>query len=108
MAPDLRASERPIAIACLGFVTFRPDPLFSVPFFMAFISRSTFCEAFGPYWLWLDFLLADFLAAGLLVDFLAAADFLALLDFLAGLDFFVAIRLSYKVGSKFALFWLQF
>jgi hypothetical protein len=46
-----------MAIACFGFVTFWPDPLFSFPFLKAFISRSTLLEALGPYFLPLDFLL---------------------------------------------------
>ena len=59
-APDFRASDKPIAIACLGFVTFWPDPLFSLPALNAFISRSTLCDAFGPYWV--DFFALDFFA----------------------------------------------
>jgi len=66
-----------MAIACFGFVTFRPDPLFSFPFLNAFISRSTLFPAFGLYFLVLDFFL--------LVLFFAA-DFLALLDFLVAMD----------------------
>ena len=44
-APFLRASLRPIAIACLRLVTFRPDPLLSVPFFLRRIVDLTFFEA---------------------------------------------------------------
>ena len=44
-----RASLSPIAIACLRLVTFRPDPLFSVPFFLRRIVDSTFLEADLPY-----------------------------------------------------------
>jgi hypothetical protein len=41
--PSRRASERPIAMACLRLVTFLPDlPLFNVPFLRFFIARSTF------------------------------------------------------------------
>jgi hypothetical protein len=47
--PARRASERPIAIACLGFFTLRPLPDLSVPFLNAFISRSTSACAFAPY-----------------------------------------------------------
>src|SRR5271165_5253992 len=55
-APALRASDRPIAIACLGFVTFCPlRPDFSLPCFIAFISRSTDAEALGPYFFALEF-----------------------------------------------------
>ena len=47
-APALRASDRPMAIACLRLVTFFPlRPDFSFPCFIAFISRSTDCGSFG-------------------------------------------------------------
>jgi hypothetical protein len=49
-APLLRASERPIAIACFRLLTFRPErPLFSVPALRFFIARPTFFEAFFEY-----------------------------------------------------------
>lgn len=38
-----------MAIACLGFVTFFPLPLFSLPRLNSCISCSTFFCAFGPY-----------------------------------------------------------
>ena len=42
-APAFRASDRPIAMACLRFVTFLPDrPLFSVPRFISCMARLTF------------------------------------------------------------------
>ena len=42
-APLFRASERPIAIACLRLVTFFPLlPLFNVPFFFSCIALFTF------------------------------------------------------------------
>jgi hypothetical protein len=48
--PERRASERPMAIACFRLVTFFPDrPLFSVPCLRSFIARSTFSDAFLPY-----------------------------------------------------------
>jgi hypothetical protein len=48
--PSLRASDKPIAIACLRLVTFLPlRPLFSLPCFIAFISRSTSLPADGLY-----------------------------------------------------------
>jgi hypothetical protein len=48
--PSLRASDNPIAIACFGFVTVFPlRPLFSLPCFIAFISRSTSLLADGLY-----------------------------------------------------------
>ena len=48
--PSARASERPIAIACLRLVTFRPErPLFNVPALRFFITRSTSAEAFLEY-----------------------------------------------------------
>ncbi|HUB29254.1 MAG TPA: hypothetical protein VL967_06135 [Terracidiphilus sp.] len=63
MAPFLRASDNPIAIACFGFVTFLPlRPDLSFPCFIVFISRSTELEAFGLYFLPLDFLELVFFA----------------------------------------------
>jgi hypothetical protein len=50
LAPSLRASDKPIAIACFLLVTFFPDrPLFNVPAFRSCIARSTFLDAFLPY-----------------------------------------------------------
>lgn len=85
-APSRRASERPIAMACLGLVTFLPlRPDFSLPCFISFISRSTEAEAFGPYFLPLDFLAGAFFVL----------DFLALVLFLPDeLSFTVGIVLS--------------
>jgi hypothetical protein len=48
-APFLRASLRPMAIACFRLFTLRPDPLFSVPFFRRLIVDSTLFEAALPY-----------------------------------------------------------
>ena len=49
-APARRASERPIAIACLRLFTVFPDrPLFSVPLLRSCIARLTFCAAFLLY-----------------------------------------------------------
>src|SRR3954471_7854584 len=48
--PARRASESPIAIACLRLVTFFPElPLFSVPALRSFIAFPTFSDAFFPY-----------------------------------------------------------
>jgi hypothetical protein len=47
--PFSRASLSPMAIACLRLVTFRPDPLLSVPFFFRRIANSTFFDADFPY-----------------------------------------------------------
>jgi hypothetical protein len=59
-APFLRASESPMAIACLRLVTFLPlRPDLSVPFFLRFIALSTRFEAALPYFLPCE----DFLAA---------------------------------------------
>jgi hypothetical protein len=45
-APERRASDRPMAIACLRLVTFRPErPLFNVPRFRSCIAFSTFLDA---------------------------------------------------------------
>lgn len=50
LLPAARASDNPIAIACLRLVTFLPEcPLFSVPAFISFMTSSTFFDAFLPY-----------------------------------------------------------
>src|ERR1700758_3395219 len=50
LAPDSRASESPIAIACLRLLTFLPDlPDLSLPRFISCIARPTLEEAFWPY-----------------------------------------------------------
>ena len=49
-APPLRASERPIAMACFRLVTFFPVlPLWSLPSFRSSIAFSTFVDAAGEY-----------------------------------------------------------
>jgi hypothetical protein len=49
-APARRASESPIAMACLRLVTFFPDfPLFKVPLFRSSMTFLTFACAFFPY-----------------------------------------------------------
>jgi hypothetical protein len=48
--PFARASDRPIAIACLRLLTVLPDrPLFNVPALRFFIARLTSAEAFFEY-----------------------------------------------------------
>jgi hypothetical protein len=48
--PSARASDNPIAIACLRLVTFFLErPLFSVPALRFFIARSTLADAFLEY-----------------------------------------------------------
>src|SRR6266513_1728738 len=50
LAPARRASDSPMAMACLRLFTFLPDrPLFRVPFLRSRIARSTFSDAFLPY-----------------------------------------------------------
>jgi hypothetical protein len=50
LPPSRRASERPIAIACLRLFTFFPElPLLSVPCFRSCIAFSTLSDAFFPY-----------------------------------------------------------
>src|SRR5689334_10693548 len=50
LPPARRASDRPIAIACLRLVTFLPErPLRSVPALRSSIARFTFAPAFFPY-----------------------------------------------------------
>jgi hypothetical protein len=61
LAPSLRASESPIAMACLRLFTFFPlRPDFSFPRLYSCISRSTDLEAFGPYFRFEDFFCAIF------------------------------------------------
>jgi hypothetical protein len=49
LPPARRASERPIAMACLRLVTFLPDrPERSWPRFISCMLFSTFCDAFAP------------------------------------------------------------
>jgi hypothetical protein len=49
-APARRASDKPMAIACLRLFTFFPErPLFNVPRLRSCIARFTFCAAFFPY-----------------------------------------------------------
>jgi hypothetical protein len=58
--PAFLASDNPIAMACLGFVTFFPfRPLLSLPFFMAFISVSTLFCAAGEYFRLAFFFVGD-------------------------------------------------
>src|SRR5215472_4865693 len=50
LPPALRASDRPIAIACLRLFTVLPErPLFSVPCLRSCIAFSTFSDALLPY-----------------------------------------------------------
>src|SRR6266700_5254755 len=56
-APSRRASDRPMAIACLRLVTRRPArPLFSVPALRSFITRPTLADAFFEYFRAMDVL----------------------------------------------------
>lgn len=49
-APERRACDKPIAIACLRFLTFLPErPLFSFPRFRSCIAFFTFSDAFLLY-----------------------------------------------------------
>src|SRR5690242_6780012 len=57
LAPRLRASDKPIAIACLRLFTFFPErPLRNVPALRFFIARSTFLAAPFPYFRFFAFL----------------------------------------------------
>ena len=65
-APFFRASDNPIAIACLRLFTrppLPPLPLFSVPFFLRRIALPTLLLAARPYFRPPDFLPAFFLDA---------------------------------------------
>jgi len=102
LPPERRASESPIAIACLRLVTFLPErPERSSPRFISCMLRLTLREAFGPYFRFLrppldlrelfrdDFLRPpDFLCEELLR--LLELRFRRLEDFLR-LDFFLGI-----------------
>jgi hypothetical protein len=67
LAPARRASDSPIAIACLRLVTFLPDrPLRNVPRLRSRIVFSTLLRAFFPYLAMMD-LLGDFAAANCLL-----------------------------------------
>src|SRR6185437_441183 len=103
-----------MAMACLRLVTFLPlRPLFSLPCFIAFISRSTLLPAAFPYlrpelllfaevfllalfllalFLLALFFVALFLAAVFLLAIFLVADFFLVPDFFAA-AFFVAIRI---------------
>jgi len=49
-APHRRASDKPIAIACLRLATFLPErPLLSLPRFISCIARFTFLPLALPY-----------------------------------------------------------
>jgi len=48
LPPARRASDSPIAIACLRLLTFRPEPDLSVPRLRSCIALPTFSEAFFP------------------------------------------------------------
>jgi len=87
-------------MACFRLVTFFPlRPLFSLPCFIARISRSTSLPAEGLYFLELDFLVA-FLLEGFFADFLVgdffAAVFLLVLFLLE--DFFADFLLAFLVA----------
>jgi hypothetical protein len=60
LAPFFRASDKPIAIACLRLFTVRPLPDLSVPFLRRRIALSTRFDAALPY---LRLLPEDFRAA---------------------------------------------
>ena len=68
LAPSRRASERPMAMACLRLVTLLPELERSVPRFFSRITFSTFFDAFLPY-----FRPDDFLAFFAIHDLRAAA-----------------------------------
>src|SRR5580698_4422302 len=77
LAPFLRASERPMAMACLRLVTFLPlRPLFSLPRFSSCISVSTCLPAEGLY-LRVDFFAEVFFAGDFFADDFFAAVFFA-------------------------------
>jgi hypothetical protein len=89
--PARRASERPMAMACLGFVTFLPlRPDLSCPFFIARISVSTLLPAAEEY-LRDDFFAVLFLAPVDLLLFFAGAPLRAAVLLRAMLLFVLAL-----------------
>jgi hypothetical protein len=98
-----------MAIACLGLVTFLPlRPLFSLPCFISFISRSTALLALGPYlrpellFFADDFLLELFLLGLFLVELFLLA--LLLLElFFAALFLVVLFLLELFFAEDFLL-----
>ena len=91
-----------MAMACLGLVTFLPlPPLLSLPWCMAFISRSTLLPAAGEYLRELDFFAEDFFAAAFFALDFFAGDLLEedLADVFFGAVFFVAL---FFAGAFFA------
>ena len=96
LAPERRASERPIATACLRLFTLRPLPDFSLPRFNLCISFSTDLDAFGLYFRPLDFFREDDELELRLERAEVLRDFVLLEDELER-DFFVAaIRFSLR------------
>src|SRR5690606_17764671 len=60
LPPASRASDKPMAMACLRLLTFRPEPpLLSLPSFISCMARPTFSDALRPY-----FFFAFFFAIG--------------------------------------------
>jgi hypothetical protein len=123
--PERRASERPIAIACFGLVTFLPVPLFSLPRLNSCISFFTFLPAEGEYlrpdedffeadFLLLDFLLLElFFAEDFFVDVLRALPLLRVLLVFFALLFRALLLLAlfravdfFAPDDFFALFFL--
>jgi hypothetical protein len=68
LAPSRRASDRPMAMACLRLVTFCPELERSVPRFFSPITSSTFADAFRLY-----FRPDDFFAFFAILDLRAVA-----------------------------------
>jgi len=89
--PSFLALESPMAIACLGLVTFLPlRPDLSLPFFISLISVSTFLPAEGEYFRPEDFFADDFFADDFLVEGFFALGLLLVLLFFEELLFFAA------------------
>jgi hypothetical protein len=105
--PSFLALESPIAIACLGFVTFLPlRPDLSLPCFISFISVSTFLPADGEYLRRDDFFAEDFLVVDFLAEDFFAEDFLALVLRLLLLLFFAEVLLRVLLDLFFAAFFV--
>jgi hypothetical protein len=97
--PAFLAFDSPMAMACFGLVTFFPlRPDFRVPFFISFISVSTFLPEEGEY-----FRVDDFLAAVFFAGLFLAELFLLVLFFAALFLVAIFILLEAQMVNHFML-----
>jgi hypothetical protein len=91
--PDRRASESPMAMACLRLLTFFPDPDFSFPRLNSCISVLTFLLADGEYLRVDFFFVEDFFEPADLGAEVDLVDRCFLLDEVFAADFFLLLVL---------------